>query len=263
MAISSIQSMGIKADQLRVTPTEDMYTKNIQQQIMDTQKKMQDISSDEKMSVEEKMKKRQELQQEISDLNNQLRQHLAEKQKEQQREQKKVESQAASAQTTGTNTQGTGMGISGTGMSAMISAGSAGTSLKQAQSHDSVKVKLEGRAGVLRAEIKQDAPRGNVEAKERELAEIEKKVSDVSYAQMSSLKGANQVMKEAAKVEVSDEKTGKADQNKTEKEVWLISDSQKKGIGISGAGQTAKDSEAADTVIKKRAVSYVSVDIRG
>lgn len=260
MAISSIQSMGIKADQLRVTPTEDMYTKNIQQQIMDTQKKMQDISSDEKMSVEEKMKKRQELQQEISDLNNQLRQHLAEKQKEQQREQKKVESQAASAQTTGTNTQGTGMGISGTGMSAMISAG---TSLKQAQSHDSVKVKLEGRAGVLRAEIKQDAPRGNVEAKERELAEIEKKVSDVSYAQMSSLKGANQVMKEAAKVEVSDEKTGKADQNKTEKEVWLISDSQKKGIGISGAGQTAKDSEAADTVIKKRAVSYVSVDIRG
>lgn len=260
MAISSIQSMGIKADQLRVTPTTDMYTKNIQQEIMDTQKKMQDISSDEKMSVEEKMKKRQELQQEISDLNNQLRQHLAEKQKEQQREQKKVESQAASAQTKGTNTQGTGMGISGTGMSAMISAG---TSLKQAQSHDSVKVKLEGRAGVLRAEIKQDAPRGNVEAKERELAEIEKKVSDVSYAQMSSLKGANQVMKEAAKVEVSDEKTGKADQNKTEKEVWLISDSQKKGIGISGAGQTAKDSEAADTVIKKRAVSYVSVDIRG
>lgn len=168
MAVSSIQSMSIKADQLRVTPTTDMYTKNIQQQIMDNQKKMQDISSDQKMSVEEKMKKRQEIQQEISDLNNQLRQHLAEKQKEQQQEQKKAETQAASAQST--SSQETGIGISGIGMSAMISAG---TSLKQAQSHDSVKVKLEGRAGVLRAEIKQDAPRGNVEAKERELAEIE------------------------------------------------------------------------------------------
>lgn len=258
MAVSSIQSMSIKADQLRVTPTTDMYTKNIQQQIMDNQKKMQDISSDQKMSVEEKMKKRQEIQQEISDLNNQLRQHLAEKQKEQQQEQKKAETQAASAQST--SSQETGIGISGIGMSAMISAG---TSLKQAQSHDSVKVKLEGRAGVLRAEIKQDAPRGNVEAKERELAEIEKKVSDVSSAQMSSLKGANQAMKEAAKVEVSDEKTGKTDQNKTGKEVWLISDGQKKGVGISGTGQTAKDSDTADAVIKKKAVSYVSVDIRG
>lgn len=258
MAVSSIQSMSIKADQLRVTPTTDMYTKNIQQQIMDNQKKMQDISSDQKMSVEEKMKKRQEIQQEISDLNNQLRQHLAEKQKEQQQEQKKAETQAASAQST--SSQETGIGISGIGMSAMISAG---TSLKQAQSHDSVKVKLEGRAGVLRAEIKQDAPRGNVEAKERELAEIEKKVSDVSSAQMSSLKGANQAMKEAAKVEVSDEKTGKTDQNKTGKEVWLISDGQKKGVGISDTGQTAKDSDTADAVIKKKAVSYVSVDIRG
>lgn len=258
MAVSSIQSMSIKADQLRATPTTDMYTKNIQQQIMDNQKKMQDISSDQKMSVEEKMKKRQEIQQEISDLNNQLRQHLAEKQKEQQQEQKKAETQAASAQST--SSQETGIGISGIGMSAMISAG---TSLKQAQSHDSVKVKLEGRAGVLRAEIKQDAPRGNVEAKERELAEIEKKVSDVSSAQMSSLKGANQAMKEAAKVEVSDEKTGKIDQNKTGKEVWLISDGQKKGVGISGTGQSAKDGDAADTVIKKKAVSYVSVDIRG
>lgn len=258
MAVSSIQSMSIKADQLRVTPTTDMYTKNIQQQIMDNQKKMQDISSDQKMSVEEKMKKRQEIQQEISDLNNQLRQHLAEKQKEQQQEQKKAETQAASAQST--SSQETGIGIPGIGMSAMISAG---TSLKQAQSHDSVKVKLEGRAGVLRAEIKQDAPRGNVEAKERELAEIEKKVSDVSSAQMSSLKGANQAMKEAAKVEVSDEKTGKTDQNKTGKEVWLISNGQKKGVGISGTGQTAKDSDTADTVIKKKAVSYVSVDIRG
>lgn len=267
MAISSISGMGMKADQLQISPATDMYTKNIQQQIIDTQKKMQDISSNEKMSMEEKMKKRQELQQEISDLNNQLRQHLAEKKKEQQ-EQKKAATVEEDTRGADTTVQEGTTGISGKGMSAMISAG---TSLKQAQSQDSVKVKLEGRAGVLRAEIKQDArmetrqdaPQGSANAKERELEKVEKKVSDVSSAQMSSLKDANQVMKDAARAELSDEKPGKTGQDKNEKEVWLISDSQKKGMRISGLGQVAKDSNAADSMIKRKTVNYVSVDIRG
>lgn len=260
MAISSIQGMNIKAEQLRVTPATDMYTKNIQKQIMDTQKKMQELSSDEKMSVEEKMKKRQELQQEISDLNKQLRQHQAEKLKEQQQEQKKAADQLSNAQSESVAAEEVGTGMSGTGIKAMVSAG---TSMKQAQSLGSVVKKLEGRAGVLRAEIKQDAPRGNVEAKERELAEIEKSATHASAAQMSSLKGANQVMEEAAKIEVSDGKTSKTEQNKTGKEVWVISDSQKKSVGISGTGQQTKDSDAGNSVVKKKVVNYASVDIRG
>lgn len=260
MAISSIQGVGLKAGQPGDMSATDLYTKNIRQQIMDTRKKIQDISSDEKMSVEEKMKKRQELQQEISDLNTQLRQYLAEKQKEQKRQQEKAAARAENTQNTGTSPEETVTGGSGTGMSAMISAGA---SLKQAQSHDGVKVKLEGRAGVLRAEIRQDAPRGDVEAKERELARIEKKISDVSYAQMSSLKDANQVMREAAEVELSDENNRRAERSKRGEEIWLVSNSRKSGVGISGTGQGAKDNASADSVVKKKAVSYVSVDIRG
>lgn len=260
MAISSIQGMNVKAEQLQVTPTTDLYTKNIQKQIMDTQKKIQDLSSDEKMSMEEKVKKRQELQQEISDLNNQLRQHQAEKLKEQQQEQKKAEEQSASVQSQNTTVEEVGTGMTGTGMKAMIAAG---TSMKQAQSFGSVKVKLEGRAGVLRAEIKQDAPRGSVEKKERELAEIEKSAANVSAAQMSSLKGAHEAMREAAKVEVSDGTTNKTEQSKNEKDVWIISDSQKVGVGISGAGQSAKDSEQGNSFMMKKAINYTSVDIRG
>ena len=267
MAISSISGMGMKADQLQVSPAADMYTKNIQQQIMDTQKEMQELSSDEALTMEEKMKKRQELQQEISDLNNQLRQHLAEKKKEQQ-ELKKAAAVEEDTRGADTNVQEDGRGISGKGMSAMISAG---TSIKHAQSQDRVKIKLEGMAGVLRAEIRQearaetgkDASRGSVETKERELEKVEKKLSDVSSAQMSSLKDANQVMKDAAKAELSDEKAGKTGQNQNEKEVWLISDSQKKGMKLSGLAKAAKESDAVEPAIKRKAFDYVSVDIRG
>ena len=96
---------------------------------------------------------------------------------------------------------------------------------------------------------------GMVKAGAKAISEDGKSVMDAALYR--------EAMKEAAKVEVSDEKTGKTDQNKTGKEVWLISNGQKKGVGISGTGQTAKDSDTADTVIKKKAVSYVSVDIRG
>lgn len=45
---------------------------------------MQELSSNEDMTLEEKMKKRQEIQQQISDLNMQLRQHQIEQRKEKQ-----------------------------------------------------------------------------------------------------------------------------------------------------------------------------------
>ena len=56
----------------------DSYTKNIQRQIADAQQKLQDLSSNEELSLEDKMKKRQEIQQEITNLNQQLRQHQME-----------------------------------------------------------------------------------------------------------------------------------------------------------------------------------------
>ena len=56
----------------------DSYSKNIQNQIADAQKALQELSSNENLTMEEKRQKRQEIQQEIADLNQQLRQHQIE-----------------------------------------------------------------------------------------------------------------------------------------------------------------------------------------
>ncbi len=62
----------------------DSVSKNIQNQIANAQKKLQELSSNENMTIEDKMKKRQEIQQQITDLNQQLRQRQIEQRKEMQ-----------------------------------------------------------------------------------------------------------------------------------------------------------------------------------
>ena len=52
----------------------DAYSKGIQNQIANAQRQLQELSSNENMTSEEKMKKRQEIQQQINELNMQLRQ---------------------------------------------------------------------------------------------------------------------------------------------------------------------------------------------
>ena len=64
-----------------MTQGNDSVSKNIQNQIANAQQKLQDLSSNEEMSLEDKMKKRQEIQQEINNLNQQLRQHQIEQRK--------------------------------------------------------------------------------------------------------------------------------------------------------------------------------------
>ena len=76
----------------------DAVSKGIQQQIANAQKRLQEISSDDTLSMEEKMKKRQEIQQEITNLNQQLRQHEMEMRKEQQAQQRAAKQQSGGAQ---------------------------------------------------------------------------------------------------------------------------------------------------------------------
>ena len=62
----------------------DSISRNLKNQIANAQKKLQELSSNQELSLEEKMKKRQEIQQEISSLTQQLRQHQIELRKQQQ-----------------------------------------------------------------------------------------------------------------------------------------------------------------------------------
>lgn len=185
----------------------DSVSKNIQNQITNAQKALQELSSSEDLTPEEKMKRRQEIQQEITNLNQQLRQHQIELRKEQQAKNELASSRKA--KTAKPDRKGSGM--SQAGMQAVIAADS---SMKQAQAQGSVAVSLEGRAGILESEIKTDKARGaDTARKEAELADIKQSAENAGASQMNALASANQALEEAAETEQDDRmvETGKTD----------------------------------------------------
>jgi hypothetical protein len=213
MTINGINGVNTQGTRLGLNQSLDSYSRNIQNQIANKQKEMQELSKSEDMSLEDKMKKRQEIQQEIADLNNQLRQHQIEQRKEQQQSK-----DSSMDDMLGGNCQAqkksakSGTGMSSASMAAIISAD---MSMGQVKVQSQVKTNLEGRAGVLKAEINLDASRGgNTEAKEEELADIEEKVNNVTSSQMSALSDINKNLEEAAKEDSEAEKTEDKKQHK-------------------------------------------------
>ncbi|MCI8924696.1 MAG: hypothetical protein HFI45_12005 [Lachnospiraceae bacterium] len=98
-----------------------------------------------------------------------------------------------------------GSGLSGKRMQAMISADG---SMKQAKVSGSAARRMEGKAGVLEAEIKLDSARGgSTEAKEAELAEVKEKAANAASFQLDTLSKANQTANEAAKTDQEAKKT--------------------------------------------------------
>lgn len=224
----------------------DPVSKNIQQQIANAQKKLQEISSDKDLPMEEKMKKRQELQQEISNLNQQLRQHQSEQRRQQQAKQTSMDDMLGGTGRTGAaKAAGRSTGLSQAGMQAVLSADA---SMKQAHVQGSTAKQMQGRAGVLKAEIKQDAARGDTRKKEAELADLEKKALEATASQMSSLADANQAAAEAAKAEQNSrsdqhaQKAGKADKDQKN------SDSRTENDARSGQKAGAADGNPAENV---------------
>ena len=108
----------------------DSVSKNIQNQIANAQKKLQELSSNEELSIEDKMKKRQEIQQEINNLNQQLRQHQMEQRKEQQTKKTSMDDMLGGSRKTAPKSGNQSAGLSQASMQAMISADSA---MKQAK----------------------------------------------------------------------------------------------------------------------------------
>ena len=191
----------------------DPVSKNLQNQIQDLQKQMQELSANQEIPMETKMKKRQELQKQISELELQLRQHQIEVKKEQKQKSKKSgfdDFLGTKQEEKQEKSQGTGM--SAGSMEALISADA---SMKQADVHGSTAKKMAGRAGVLEIEIKLDSGRGgssNIELKEEELAKAKAVADRATASQMESLAQAGQTLREA------DEKEQKNRTDKSEDE---------------------------------------------
>lgn len=231
---------GIQAGRINKPMEMDSFSKSINNQIANAQKQLQELSENKDMSMEEKMKRRQEIQQQITDLNNQLRQHQIEQRKEQQ------EKAAKSAEKKESAKKGDkGTGLSQASMTAIISADAA---MSQAQVQGSVATRMEGRAGVLEAEIKLDSANGgNVEAKQEELAKVQQKAVAVGDSQTNTLASVSKDIEEAANVDKTD--------NKKEN---VSVDGEKKSVDTDVAESVAADDEV---VVPKRAV-YSHVDVR-
>ena len=224
---------GIQAGRINKPMEMDSFSKSINNQIANAQKQLQELSENKDMSMEEKMKRRQEIQQQITDLNNQLRQHQIEQRKEQQ------EKAAKSAEKKDSAKKGDkGTGLSQASMTAIISADAA---MSQAQVQGSVATRMEGRAGVLEAEIKLDSANGgNVEAKQEELAKVQQKAVAVGASQTNTLASVSKDIEEAANVDKTDNKK------------------ENVSVDTDVAGSVAAEDEV---VVPKRAV-YSHVDVR-
>lgn len=264
MTINSINGANTGIGQMGMNQATDSYSKSIQNQIANAQKQLQELSSNENLSLEEKKKRRQEIQQQISDLNMQLRQHQVEQRKEKQ--QAKDSSMDDTHGGTGNTKAGNNStGFSQAGMAAMISADS---SIKQAKVQGSVATKMEGRSGVLKSEIKQDQARGgNTQKKEEELAEVEQKAQEATSSQISTLADASRKMEDAAKADSREEKEDKDDQDaktineKDAEEHVSGTDTQRERVAAQSDASASKDTAAAENTQQKPA-PYVSVDIR-
>ena len=255
MRINGISETNMQMNGMNRQTATDSVSKNIQNQIANAQKQLQEISSNKDMSMEEKMKKRQEIQQQIIDLNNQLRQHQIEIRREQQQKKgSSMDDMLSGGKKNYIKSKTKGVGMSQASMRAMISAGSA---MSQAQMQGSVLTRLEGKAGVLESEIKLDAARGsNVEAKREELAELQEKAVAAEAAQMNALVNANKELEEAVKADWQTEKTDK--DTKINKKDAVSNESRNESVTEKGSIEEAKTADVSE----QETVTYSHVDIR-
>ena len=269
MKINGLNGTNTQVGGMNMMQSNDSVSKNLQNQIANAQKQLQELSANKEMSLEEKMKKRQEIQQQIADLNNQLRQHQIEQRKEQQAKKSSMDDMLGGSKKTAPKAGKQSTGLSQASMKAMISADSA---MAQAQVQGSVATKMEGRAGVLESEIKLDQARGDdVEKKKEELAEVQQKAVQAESAQMSTLADANKELEEAAKADQQTEKADDKDKKTDKKDAVAGEKDDKTVAGTEETENVGTDvkTETVSTDIAEpvevsvpETVAYTHVDVR-
>ena len=196
---------------------DDPVAKGIQDKINQAQKELQELNGRQDMPPKVKQEKRQELQQEINDLNMQLRQHEMQEKMKEREEKRQGQDNPLGLSEYQDNVRkdsrpGVEMGISAAGMEALISADGA---RKTADVQGSVAQRMEGKAGVLEAEIQLDSARNmDTSSKQEQLADVNSKAQAAQTAQMSTLQKAGEERKEAAEAGTDAEGVKKQDEDK-------------------------------------------------
>lgn len=232
----------------------DPASKNLQQQIDRLQQELKEISANQEMPAETKMKKRQDLQKQISELQIQLRQRQIDVKREEREKKKEANSfddMLGTKDRNGSNAAPS-VGLSADSMTAMISADK---SVKQASAQGNVAAKMEGKAHVLEQEIKLDSARGNdTSTKQSELADLEAKAEAAEASQLSTLAQASETLQDAAKDEKSDNKiVGRKEENDSSETKDSTEEVQKDGTA------EAADSNTAEATVD---AGYHLIDVR-
>ena len=142
-------------------------------------------------------------------------------------------------------------GMSNASMKAILSADS---SMDQVKIQGAAKGQAEGKAGVLKAEIKLDSGRGgDTKKKEEELAKTEEKVNEISQSQMNALSDINKKLDEAAKADKETEKTEEKEKAK-----------KKEAEKIKSSDGNEYDKAETDNIVKENdivPVNYTPIDV--
>lgn len=237
----------------------DSYSKSLQNQIANAQKQLQELSKNNDLDPETKMKKRQEIQKQISDLNNQLRQHQMELRRKEQQEKQQSEKSVQKKEPSKKTDEETA-GMSQTNMTSILSAES---SISQARVQSSVSRQAQYQANIKKTELKLDRGKGNAEKKRQEIAELEEKSQEAAVGQMSSLADANQTVKEATKTQNKDTSVDKLDKDaKKEEHVDHTQDIDNEHEDVKEA--SSSDSKTNDTESDQTTQTpfYTRIDVR-
>lgn len=265
MAITGVNSASkeIVGNILGKNGQNDAISKNIKNEIARAQKKLQDLSANNELSIEDKMKKRQEILQEITNLEQQLRQHEIEQRRKQQSE----SASTNDMQTTTSTASSKGNGLSQASTQAIISAD---VSMKQAKAQGRVVNNTNGKVKVLSSEIKMDKGRGtSSKKKEAELQSLEEKAQAASKAQMASLSDVNKSIKEATtdnSDSVVKDNKDKAQESKTNTSSNLEAISKNKNNiknsdNANSFKNTAIVKEIEESQVDKKQIIHTSVDV--
>lgn len=250
MRINDVNGVNTQMGQRGMNQETDAYSRNLQNQIANAEKQLQELSSNKEMTIEEKMMKRQEIKKQITDLKNQLRQHQIEQRKEQQQSKSSSVEDMLGGCRKAAQSGKQGSELSQASMTALISADS---SMKQAKVQGSMATKMAGRAGVLESEIKMDKGRGaSTEKKEEELTDLKAKVQSATAAQMSTLTDANKAIEEASKADRKAESENRNDQTDKTDEVQKKSNDEAESTesADNAVPETAAEASATTTTVK-------------
>lgn len=227
MSIGGVSaSKNVSAERIAKQEPVDAISKSIENEISDIQRQRQQVSKQD-LSVDEKMKKRQELQQEISRLNNQLRQRQAEARRKQNKEETENEldaenvkidddkktqidaSQKDEAKEKETERKSVEMQDSKTEKVKEHTVVSAETAISQSRLQNMVTSGIRNDIKILQGEIRQDKARGeNVDDKKEQLEKNRNRLRRASSAEFT-----NGVKKNSNDIKVSNTSHSKEKDN--------------------------------------------------